>query len=111
MKKSFIDLQTVKVQAYRVACDVVADLKASGFTWTSSSPINFYGVPRGGLLPASLVMYYVARLISAFTARPVAMTDRLDLAHIIIDDIYDSGATWRSKGEDDSVLHVFGPLP
>lgn len=57
-------------------------------THPSSYPIGVYGVPRGGIVPAQLVVFALRALgyVSDMRESP-------DNADIIIDDILDSGAT------------------
>lgn len=47
-----------------------------------------YGVPRGGLIPAALVVGKLQGM-----KLPVMLTDEPEHAHLIIDDLVDSGAT------------------
>lgn len=87
------------------AADKVADTIAAGGLYTGvRAPLYLYGVPRGGIPAAYLVS---KKLVERYGIRN-EVTFNLISATVIIDDIYDSGATAaRYKTELPSFLVLF----
>ncbi len=79
---------TLGLNQVMAACDFVADMIIRDLP--EETPILIFGVPRGGLVPASLVTVALNK-----KGREATVTDILGVADVVVDDLIDSGATAR----------------
>jgi GTP cyclohydrolase I len=84
MNKVFISTQVVEAAAQVTANEIVKDQPAL--------PVyRIFGVPRGGI-PAA---YAVSHALSLYHKCCSTVVDKVEQSNVIVDDLYDSGATWR----------------
>jgi GTP cyclohydrolase I len=84
MNKQLISTVAVREKAIRYAERV-----ASGGRFASGDTINVFGIPRGGCVPAAMFV----EALRVFGYRNALQVDCVLDAHIIVDDIMDSGKT------------------
>jgi len=81
MEKTVLDNRDIHERAIAVALNITKDL---GTSLADNESIKIYGVPRGGIAAAYAVAKYLPSSL---------LVDRPEQAHVIIDDITDSGKT------------------
>ena len=81
-----------------------SDILAQGSTVDPSDTVWVYGIPRGGVIPA----FIVADILRTKYQVPAQITQNVDEAHIIVDDIVDSGKTKARymEGRESSVIFI-----
>ncbi len=113
MSKYFLTHHEVHKAASRLANDLYLFAKGT-FTQRGNSPnVNVYAIPRGGVIAS----YMVAALFNKLPREPWANLHFVDdpaLAHIVLDDLIDSGATMTktlalTKGGTGFALFDKGP--
>lgn len=100
MNQEVISLDTVKTQAERIAHQIADGLpekiKNKNLVYRDAIDIRLYGVPRGGIAAAYAVALALRGLVHINVDDAcVRIVGQPSEATNIIDDIYDSGATFR----------------
>ena len=90
-KKSVLNMLDVQNRAGHVAARLIAQ---DSVISRGSRPTNLYGIPRGGIVPA----FAVARALTQ-RGHNTVVVDQIDKADAFIDDIIDSGTTYKRYKE------------
>lgn len=97
--KVFIQASTCEARANEIARAILHDFP---LTSNSDLPISVYGVPKGGMLPAAMVVSALRRMgqrhaVQVFT--PTAVM-------VIVDDVVDSGKTREQFVDNDAMFYA-----
>lgn len=84
----FVSMNDVQAEARQVAYSIRETIDRRRGYAVSDNPVLIYGVPRGGYIPALMVIQSLMR-----DGIPAELAVSPSTADFIVDDIYDSGAT------------------